>query len=434
VSAFPRAGAWIALLLALAAGCDREAGRPPVTASRPPSGAVRPTDEAGPPPALEVVPAPRPERGVVEEGPAECATARAKIRLARPTTARRAGIEAVTVTARPLPVSVHANGTVEPDPRRVARLSPRLPGRVREAGKLAGDDVARGESLAVIESTELGEAKAQLRRAAALAELREKTWAIERELAQGKATSRRELIVAEAALTEARIERERARRRLEVLGFEPDTLDRIERGEEAQAAFPVLSPLDGTVMERSAAPGEVVDEGRILFVVADLSRVLVLVDLPERDRPLVEVGARVLFTPDGLPGEVLRGKVVSRGAAIDPETRMVRAITEVRNVSRGRRRLLVPGMFGRVEIVAREAEEALVVPRSAVQWEGCHFVAFVEVREGFYQTRPVELGVEAAGWQEVRSGLEPGDRVVTTGSYLLKTEILKGSIGAGCCD
>ena len=81
-----------------------------------------------------------------------------------------------------------------------------------------------------------------------------------------------------------------------------------------------------------------------------------------------------------------------------------------------------------------ERQDTLVVPRQAIQWEGCHHVVFVEVREGFYQTRAVELGLAAGEVQEIRAGLVGGERIVTVGSYLLKTEILKGSIGAGCCD
>ncbi len=256
------------------------------------------------------------------------------------------------------------------------------------------------------------------------------------ELAEKGAGARRDALAAEAALAEARIECDRARERLRLFGVSEEGIERAARGEEIGAAIAIRAPFAGTILERNAAVGEAVEPGRALFVVADLSRVLLSLDLAEKEHALVEPGARVLFAPDGLPGEVFRGKLLARGAAVDPETRTIRALAEVKNPPRGAsgRRLLVPGMFGRAEIAVREEEAALVVPREAVQWEGCHFVVFVEVREGLYQTRPVELGIAAGGAQEIRAGLLPGERVVTTGSYLLKTEILKGSIGAGCCD
>jgi cobalt-zinc-cadmium efflux system membrane fusion protein len=423
-----------ALALALL-GCDGDGAPAAASPPDPPAAAGRAT--AGAPSALppaEVTEARRPARGEDAEGIAECSTSKAKVRLAAPETARRAGIEAVTVTARPLPHAVRATGVIELDPRRVARLSSIVPGRIRTAAKIPGDEVYAGEVLAVIDSTELGEAKARLRHAAALVDLREKTWAIERELAAGNVSSRREAIAAEAALAEAKIERDRARQELRTVGIAPDAIERIERGEDLEAALAIRAPFAGTVIERSAAAGEGIDTARVLFVVADLTRLVFSLDLAEKDFAEVEPGARVLLTPDGFPGEVFRGKVISRGAVIDPATRTVRALAEVKNVPRGGKRVLLPGMFGRAEVVVREAEEALLVPREAVQWEGCHHVVFLEVREGFYQTRPVELGIAAGPFQEIRSGLSPGDRVVTTGSYLLKTEILKGSIGAGCCD
>ncbi len=414
-----------ALIVALAAGCNRPAPPGVVPLAAPP----RAPERAAAPP-LEVVPA-EPESG--ESG--ECATARAKIRLASPATARRAGIEAATVTARHLPHSVIANATVARDERRVARLASRVPGVVREARKLAGDEVEEGEVLAVVESGELGEAKAALRQAAALVEVREKSWAIERELAAPRAAIPRETVAAEAALAAAKIDRERARQRLRIFGAAEDALAKVERGEDVEATLPVRAPLAGTILERSVALGEAVDASRTLFVVADLTRLVVALDILERDFPAVEVGARCLFTPDGSPGEVFRGKVISRGAELDPATRTIRALAEVRNTPRDGKRVLAPGMFGRAEVVVREgAEQTHVVPREAVQWEGCHFVVFVEVREGFYQTRAVEPGVEAGQVREIRSGLVAGERVATTGSFLLKTEILKGSIGAGCCE
>lgn len=431
-----RALAWIVLaplpLLGIL-GCDRSgpaAAAAPVTASASAAGEAVP----GAPPLAEVETPRRPVRGESDEAAAECATSKAKVRLARPETARRAGIEAVTATSRPLAYSVRATGVVALDERRLARLSPRVPAVLREASKLPGDAAEEGEALAVLESMELGEAKAVLRQAAALVDLREKTWAIESELARGQISSRREALLAEAALTEAKIERDRARQKLRLLDLDAPALERVERGEDMDATLSIRAPFAGTIVERSAAVGEVVEPGHALFVVADISRLLVQLDLVEKDYPLVDAGARVLFTPDGLPGEVFRGKLISRGATLDATSRTVRALAEVKNVPRAGRRVLASGMFGRAEIVVREAEETLVVPREAVQWEGCHHVVFVEVREGFYQTRPVELGIAAGAFQEVRSGLAPGDRVVSTGSYLLKTEILKGSIGAGCCD
>jgi len=305
---------------------------------------------------------------------------------------------------------------------------------VRECPRLVGDEVEAGDVVARVDAPDLGEAKAALRRAAALVAHREKMWAFQQELLEGKAASRREVLAAEADLVEARIEREALRRRLRAIGVAEAALAGVESGADLGSTIEIVAPFAGVVVARRAALGEVAEAGHALLVVADGARMLVAIDLLEGDWPLVEADARMTFAPAGLEGEVLRGRLISRGAALDPQTRTVRALAEVKNV-RGGRRILAPGMFGRVEIALDDgAAEALVVPREAVQWEGCHHVVFVEVRAGLYQTRAVELGLETGGLREVRSGLVAGERVVTTGAYLLKTEILKGSIGAGCCD
>jgi cobalt-zinc-cadmium efflux system membrane fusion protein len=418
----------LALALLTAAGCEAAADSPPVGPRRPAS------KEAAPP--LDVVEEKRPVRGVIEEDPADCATAHAKIRLRTSAVAAEVGIETITVTARPIARAIEVTGVTALDERRLARLSARVGGLVREAGPIEGAEVEEGEVLAVLESLELGEAKAALRRAAAIFALRAKSLSIERELAEGKVSTRREALEVEAAFEEARIERERARERLRLLGLAPEALSAIESGADADPLVAIRAPFAGTVVRRNAGAGEVVEAGRVLYELADLSRILLRVDLAEKDYAVLDAGeAKVVFRLDARPGERFRGKLVAGGAEVDRETRVIRATAELQNTrTPGGRPRLLPGMFGHAEIRAGDREEAIVIPGDAVQWEGCHHVVFVETRPGLYATRPVELGLEIGTWREIRAGLAAGERVVTTGSYLLKTEILKGSIGAGCCE
>ena len=90
-------------------------------------------------------------------------------------------------------------------------------------------------------------------------------------------------------------------------------------------------------------------------------------------------------------------------------------------------------MFGKAIITLRKNEAALVVPKESVQWEGCCNVVFVKRSEVSFEPRKVKLGYETDRFFVVEQGLNEGETIVTTGSFLLKTEILKGSIGAGCC-
>jgi len=96
--------------------------------------------------------------------------------------------------------------------------------------------------------------------------------------------------------------------------------------------------------------------------------------------------------------------------------------------------MLRANMFARAVVKVREAEPTVMVPREAVQWEGCCNVVFVQEDVAVYQPVKVHLGPATGSLVEVRRGLHGGETVVTQGSFLLKTEILKGSIGAGCCE
>ena len=180
-------------------------------------------------------------------------------------------------------------------------------------------------------------------------------------------------------------------------------------------------------MERAGAVGELADPSRPLLTVTDLSRVWVLLDLFEKQIGRVEVGQDAVFTADAYPERPFKGRIAWISAQVDPDTRTLPARVEVKNA----KRLLKSNLFGTASIVVRREEAALVVPKEAVQWEGCHHVVFVPVEDGVYQTKKVELGADLGKDYEIVAGLLPGERVVTTGSFLLKTEILKGSIGAG---
>ena len=96
--------------------------------------------------------------------------------------------------------------------------------------------------------------------------------------------------------------------------------------------------------------------------------------------------------------------------------------------------ILRANMFGRARIIVRDHVDALVVPKAAVQWEGCCNVVFVRQTDTVYQPYRVQLGEDLGETYVVLDGLDEGELVVTQGSFLLKTEILKGSIGAGCCE
>jgi cobalt-zinc-cadmium efflux system membrane fusion protein len=194
--------------------------------------------------------------------------------------------------------------------------------------------------------------------------------------------------------------------------------------------LPLRAPFAGIVVERSAVIGEVVDSRTPLFSIADTSKMWAMLDIYESDIPRARDGQSVVFQADGLPGEQFAGRVTWISSHVERRTRTLKVRAEIANADG----LLRSGMFGKASISVRKDESALVVPKEAVQWEGCCNVVFVKSSDVLFEPRKVKLGYETERAFVVEYGLDAGEEIVTVGSFLLKTEILKGNIGAGCCE
>ena len=130
------------------------------------------------------------------------------------------------------------------------------------------------------------------------------------------------------------------------------------------------------------------------------------------------------------PGERRGGTVTWVSSHVDHRTRTLKVRTEVDNADG----LLRSGMYGKAVISIRDKEPTLVVPKDAVQWEGCCNVVFTRQSDMLFTPKKVRIGYDTDRFYVVEEGLEENEEIVTTGSFLLKTEIMKGSIGAGCCE
>jgi cobalt-zinc-cadmium efflux system membrane fusion protein len=189
----------------------------------------------------------------------------------------------------------------------------------------------------------------------------------------------------------------------------------------------VVSPFAGTVVEASAVPGEIATPEKPIFAVASLESLWAAIDVLEGDLAKIENGQRVVFTVDGIAGQRFPGKVVAVGGEVDDRTRTVRVYAEVKNVQG----LLRAKMFGRAQITVKPPEPKLVVPKEAVQNDGDCYLVFVSPSADAYKARKIEVGTVYEQGYEVTGGLAAGEKVVTTGSFLLKTEVLRGQMGAG---
>lgn len=359
-----------------------------------------------------------------------CVTSTLRVQFASPEIAAAAGLAYAPVERRKITETVTANAELTFDGNRYAHLSSRASGVVRKVKADLGQRVEAGELLATIDSIDLGAAKAEYLQAAELVKLWERNYTREKRLNERRIGTESELLQAETKLAESRISLSRHAQQLRNLGLSDDQTAAVIEKEDASSLLPLTAPFPGMIVERSLALGEVVDTSRTLFAIADTSTMWAMLDVYEYDLVRLQQGLPVVLGVEGLRGERYAGRITWVSSHVDPRTRTLKARAEVANPDG----MLRAGMFGKAIVNIREKEPALVVPKDAVQWEGCCNVVFVRKSDVLFEPRKVRLGYETERWFVVENGVEEGDIVVTTGSFLLKTEILKGSIGAGCCE
>ena len=309
---------------------------------------------------------------------------------------------------------IDTTGKVQFNEESLVRVHAPATGRVLEVFARPGDVVEPGARLFVIDSADLGAAKADYAKAVADVERSAAAARLSRELFEAQAIAQKELREAEND------ERERAASRLQTLGVPPEHLADIAARADAATTIVVKAPRGGVVVERNVTPGQVVAYGQSdtpvnLFVVADLGTMWVVADVYEPDVPRLRRDQPMVATLRCCPGERYEGRVSYISDAVDKETRTVK----VRSIVVNRGRTLKAEMFVNVAI-ATGATRALTIPQSAVHREGSETYVLVAKAKDQLERRRVVLGDDLGDAVEVTTGLGLDDRVVSTGSILLK--------------
>jgi cobalt-zinc-cadmium efflux system membrane fusion protein len=272
--------------------------------------------------------------------------------------------------------------------------------------------------LAHLESTEVGNTRAELGEAEALLRIAQETFDRETRLEAQGISSRREVLEAEARLRTIEARRRSAEERLRLLGA-------AEHGNGGH--FDVVAPYDGVVVERHGSRGEVVGSTDQLFTVADLSRLWIELDVYERDLASVAEGQTVEVSTAAWPGRSFPARIVYVGDILDERSRTVRARVEIENSDGA----LKPGMFATAFIATSDGGSSVAVPRDAVQnVEGSDVVWLPAEEAGAFVASPVLLGPELpGGLVEIVNGLTAGDSLVVRGAFTLKAELARGEFG-----
>lgn len=311
-------------------------------------------------------------------------------------------------------------GEIQFNQDRVAHVVPRLGGVVRQSLKNLGDPVRKGELLAVLDSQQLSDLKAEHLATEERLDLARKTFEREKRLWEEKISAEQDYLASRTALSEAEIASRNAEQKLLSLGLTHAALAEQEGGKLTR--YEVRAPIDGVVIEKHLGLGEAIKEDASIFLIADLSTVWAEMTVYPKDLNIVKVGQKVTVRAAEL-NEQAGGTVSYVGPVVGEQTRSAKARVTLKNPE-GRWR---PGLFVTVDLVREEAKVPVAVSADAVQTYRDWKAVFVRFGDDF-EARPVELGRSDGEQVEVVKGLASGTHYVGRGSYVIKAEL--GKAGA----
>ena len=335
---------------------------------------------------------------------------------------------------RAIAAPLKLTGEVRFDDRRVAHVSTQAEGIIKAVHVTMGDKVKRGHALVEIESVAIGEAQAAYLEAAGMLALSKRSHARLDALRKEGISSEKELLSAKQELDAAQIRTGGAFGKLKRLGMSASAARGLTQ-DTATGRLVLRAPVAGTVLDIHAVAGEVARADTSLATVGDNSSVWVWADLYERDIALVtreqeKQPLAATVEVKAFPGEELAGTVDFVSPSMSESSRTVKARINVPN-PKGR---LLAGMFAQVKIFIPGDQQVLAVPSKAVlEDEGRSFV-FVHQEGDYWVRRPVNPGRTFAGMTEIAKGLTGNEVVVANGAFLLKSDVLRSKMGAGCAD
>jgi Cu(I)/Ag(I) efflux system membrane fusion protein len=308
------------------------------------------------------------------------------------------GARTVVAAAGPFEKTIHAVGQVAIDERRMQHVHTKIQGWIEHlhAGAV-GETVRRGDPLLTIYSPEL------------LASQREYLVALDQRARV--AGSGAEVVADADHLVEA------AERRLVLQDLAPAEIAQLAATREAQRIVTLYSPVSGTITGRNVSHGERIESATSLLDIADLERVWVLADIYESELSFVRDGQQASITLSYLPGRIYEGHVSLVSPLVDPATRTVKIRVELDNHDLALR----PGMFASVELHA-DLGSRLSVPKDAVLRSGTRNIVFVSPKDGSFEPREVELGLELSDRWEITRGLAAGDAVLASANFFVDAE------------
>lgn len=318
---------------------------------------------------------------------------------------------------------------VQPNQRNMAEITTLVRGRVVDVYGDLGQQVKANAPLAILYSSELGLAQSAHLKAQAKLHVAEQAYGRAKFLLQEKVIGEAEAQRRHAELLSTQAEANESRDRLKLLGMSAEELRRLDQSREIRSVVPIVAPFAGRIIGRNLTRGEVVETTENLFVIADLSEVWIVANIPEKDIPFVHSvhasgGTQVEVRINAYPKETFKGTITYVGDVLDPVTRTMQLRLELPNPE-GR---LKPEMFATIRLFSEAQPDRLAVPETALQRDQGRTFVFVQRSASEYELREVRIGESNGTLTSILGGLNEGEPVVTHGAFVLKSELLKNPV------
>jgi cobalt-zinc-cadmium efflux system membrane fusion protein len=322
--------------------------------------------------------------------------------------------------------SLQVAARIDTDASRIARIGSPVAGRIIKLLVLEGQYVHRGEALATLHSTDLSDTQFSFIKAFSQENLAEQATKRAEQLVKADVMGQAELERRRAELLQASAEAAAFRTQLSGLGMSDAAISKLEGSRKLNADYPVLSTISGTVLDRKVTIGQIVQPAEIAFMVADLSNVWVIADVPEESSGHLHKGMEVIVKVPALPDQTLHGKLSYVSPIVDPVTRTVQVRMDLPNPHG----IFKPAMLAGMTFIDA-SERKNTVPSTAVVREENKDYVFVEIEPRKYMLREVSLGLESGDNRVLESGVSPGEKIVLDGAFHLNNQRKQNAIKGG---
>lgn len=322
--------------------------------------------------------------------------------------------------------SLQVAARIETDASRVARIGSPVAGRIIKLLVMEGQNVHRGAAMATLHSTDLSDTQFAFIKAFSQENLAERATHRAEELVKADVMGNAELERRRAELLQASTEASAIRAQLHGLGMTDAAIKKLETTRQLNADYPVVASISGTVLERKVTIGQIVQPAELAFLVADLSNVWLVADVPEESAGRLHRGMQVIVRIPSLPDEKVEGKLSYVSPVVDPATRTVQVRMDLPNP----RGIFKPAMLANMTFVDH-SERRNTIPSTAIVRENNKDHVFIQVAPNKFVLHEVTLGAEYGDEYVLESGVAPGEKIVLDGTFHLNNQRKQNAIKGG---